>query len=104
MIKDSTSFAAEYRFATMRACMEGDFGPYFASRSAYAGHNTYDTDLRTYDRNRTPAHLDTIFWGCLGSHMSGEWYDPVAVKYITGVKADIVHRRWLTPNIHITGR
>jgi autotransporter family porin len=104
MIRDSTSFAAEYRFADTRACMDGAFRPYFAGRSAYNGHNTYDTDLRTYDNDPTPAHLDTVFWGCIGSHASGGWYDPTAVDYIADIKADIVHRRWLTPNIHITGR
>jgi hypothetical protein len=94
MIKDSTSFAADYRFAETRACMDG----------AYDGHNTYDTDLRTYDDSPTRASCDTVFWGCIGSHMSGNWYDPPAVRYIADIKADIAHRRWLTPNIHSTGR
>ena len=103
MIKDSTSFAADYRFAETRACMDGAFRPYFAGGNAYDHHNTYDTDLRTCDDHPTRASIDTVFWGCIGSHMSGNWYDPAAVKYIANIKADIAQRRWLTPNIHITG-
>ena len=104
MIKDSTSFAAEYRYANARACINGDWLPYYAGRSAFPGHNTYAGDLANYARNPSHENLDTLLWGCIGSHYSGEWYDPGAVKYIGDIQADIAHRRWLTPQVHVTGR
>jgi|GEM_PF-637440 len=103
MIKDSTSFAAEYRFADTRACINGDWKPYFARRPAQPGHNTYAEDVALYANNPSQANLDTLLWGCIGMHYSGGWYDPAAVKYIDNIKGNIAHKRWLTPNIHITG-
>ncbi len=103
MIKDSTSFAAEYRFADTRSCMNGDWAPYFGSRAAQPGHNTYAEDIAAYASNPTQANLDTILWGCIGMHYSGGWYDPAAVRYIANIRGNIARRRWLTPNIHITG-
>lgn len=104
MIRDSTSFAAEYRFASTRACIDGDWAPYFAGRRAFPGRQTYAADLASYAVNPTQANLETLLWGCVGSHSSGEWYDPAAIKYIADIQADIAHRRWLTPQIHVTGR
>ncbi len=103
MIKDSTSFAAEYRFADTRSCINGDWAPYFARRPAQPGHNTYAEDAAAYANNPSQANLDTLLWGCIGMHYSGGWYDPAAVKYINNIKGNIAHKRWLTPNIHITG-
>ena len=104
MIKDSTSFAAEYRYASTRACINGDWSSYYAGRSAFPGHNTYAGDLANYAHEPSPQNLDTLLWGCVGSHYSGEWYDPAAVRYIADIQADIAHRRWLTPQVHVTGR
>ena len=103
MIKDSTSFAAEFRFANARACINGDWLAYFANRSAFPGHRTYAADVAGYTSDPSPANLNTLLWGCVGSHYSGEWYDPGAVKYIADIQADIAHKRWLTPEIHVTG-
>lgn len=103
MIKDSTSFAAEYRFASTRACIDGDWASYFAKQPPAPAHESYPADLDRYERNPDQPNLDTLLWGCIGSHVSGEWYDPLALKYIANIKADITHRRWLTPQIHTTG-
>lgn len=103
MIKNSTSFAGEYRFADTRTCMNGDWTPYFARRPAQPGHNTYAEDLAAYAHNPTRANLDTILWGCIGMHYSGGWYDAEAIRYIADIRGDIVHRRWLTPWLHVTG-
>ncbi len=103
MITNSTSFAAEYRFADTRSCINGDWAPYFARRLAQPGHNTYAEDVAAYASSPSQANLDTLLWGCIGMHYSGGWYDPAAVKYIANIKGNIAHKRWLTPNIHITG-
>ena len=103
MIKDSTSFAAEYRYASARACINGDWSSYYASRRAFAGHNTYAGDLANHVHDPSAENLDTLLWGCIGSHYSGEWYDAGATKYIADIQADIARRRWLTPQIHVTG-
>jgi hypothetical protein len=49
------------------------------------------------------SNLDILLWGCVASHLSGEWYDPAAVKYIKDIQGNIALRRWLTPKIHVTG-
>ena len=103
MIKDSTSFAGEFRFANTRACINGDWSSYFTGRSAFPGHQTYAADVADYARDPSQSNLDTLLWGCIGSHYSGEWYDSGAVKYIADIRSDIAHRRWLTPQIHVTG-
>jgi hypothetical protein len=56
-----------------------------------------------YARDPSQSNLDILLWGCIGSHYSGEWYDPGAINDIANVQADIAHRRWLTPQIHVTG-
>jgi O-antigen ligase len=103
MIKDSTSFAADYRYAETRACMEGAFAPYFSGRHPFAPHNTYSTDLDNYRRAPSGTNLDAILWGCIGMHYTGDWYDSGAVEYISDVKGNIMHRRWLTPERRVTG-
>jgi len=103
MIKDSTSFAADFHYATTRSCVNGDWATFFSSRQAWPGHNTYAVDQANYAKDPTSANLKTVVWGCVGSHMSGEWYDRAAVEYINDIRANIAKRRWLTPNIHITG-
>ncbi len=67
MIHDSTAFAADYRFADQRACMDGDLAGYFAGRAANNGHS-YASDIAS-------GNLNTILWGCIGYHYSGDWYD-----------------------------
>jgi hypothetical protein len=104
MIKDSTSFAAEYRYATTRACINGDWSTYFANgHGSFFGHNSYATDISNYARDPSQSNLDILLWGCVASHLSGEWYDPAAVKYIKDIQGNIALRRWLTPKIHVTG-
>jgi hypothetical protein len=90
MIKDSTAFAVDYRLADQRSCMDGLYQTFFAGRGNYA------RDTRSGD-------LDTVLWGCIGMHYSGDWYDAGAEEYIRDVRGNLVHRRWLTPEIHVTG-
>lgn len=84
MIKDSTAFNADYRYAEQRACMNGDDTGYFGSRQQQP--NTYASDLG--DTNR-------MLWGCIGMHFSGRWYDAAAQRYINEVQENLSSKPWL---------
>jgi autotransporter family porin len=86
MIQSSTAFAADYRFADQRACMDGDYAAYFANKPAYNGH-TYAGDIAS-------GNLSVILWGCLGWHYSGEWYDAGAINYINRLKHTYTEEPW----------
>lgn len=92
-IMQSTAFAADYRFADTRACMNGAYARYFDGRAPINGHS-YAGDLANYARNPTPASLDTILWGCIGMHFSGGWYDPAALRYIGETKNWLATKPW----------
>ncbi len=90
MIYYSTAFAADFRQADQRACMNGDLADYFVGRPAYNGH-TYSADIAS-------GNLDTILWGCIGFHYSGNWYDGNsnggAIWYINVVKNALAQKEW----------
>jgi hypothetical protein len=98
MMHWSTPFAADYRFADQRACMNGDLAGYFAGRPSYNGH-TYAGDI-------AGGNLNTILWGCVGFHYSGNWYDGSstsgAIRYINYVKDEYWKKPWKTqwPNVN----
>jgi hypothetical protein len=86
MIKDSTAFNADYRYAEERACLDGDYSNYFASTAQQP--NTYDADIASGD-------LDRIVWGCTGMHFSGSWFDAAARNYISESKGYLAAKPWL---------
>jgi hypothetical protein len=86
MIKDSTAFNADYRYADQRACMNGDNSTYFASRAQQP--NSYAADIASGD-------LDRIMWGCIGKHFSGGWYGSDAISYVNENKRYLASRPWL---------
>jgi autotransporter family porin len=92
MVLNSTAFAADYHFASMRACMDGDLAGYFAGRSGNNGH-TYSGDIAS-------GNLSTIMWGCLGFHFSGDWYDgnssSGAIWYIGQAQTALSQKSWKT--------
>lgn len=85
LIKDSTAFNADYRYAEERACLNGDFTGYFSSVAQQP--NTYSADIARGDLNR-------ILWGCTGMHFSGSWYDSAALHYIDEIRAYKVTKPW----------
>ncbi|MGH8011427.1 MAG: hypothetical protein ACREQ4_02860 [Candidatus Binataceae bacterium] len=95
MIKDSTAFNADYRYAEQRACMNGEFGRYFNTRNHLP--NSYAADIGSGDLNR-------ILWGCIGMHFSGSWYDPQARHYINEVKENMAMKPWPKAPILRTAR
>jgi hypothetical protein len=85
MIKDSTAFNADYRYAEERACLNGEYLNYFASDAQQP--NSYAADVRSGDLNR-------LLWGCTGMHFSGSWYDPSAVEYIGEIRQALKNAPW----------
>ncbi len=86
MIKDSTAFNADYRYADQRACMNGDDAIYFRGRLPHNGFPTYANSL---------GNSDLMLWGCVGKHYSGDWFDNDALKYIKSVREYVATKPWL---------
>jgi len=105
IVNYSTIFNAEYRFATQRACMNGNQSPYFAGRGT-----TYDADAEAYlaSPNAPSTHpftnpitgqqatnMDWMLFGCLSSYSSGGWWDAGAQSYLSTLLAHWKSRDWL---------
>jgi autotransporter family porin len=90
MLVNSTAFAADFHFASMRSCMDGELAPYFSGRSGHDGH-TYAGDIAS-------GNLNTVLWGCIGFHYSGDWYDGSsssgALWYIGAVQTILSQKSW----------
>ena len=71
----STAYNADYTYAVMRACFNGDF-----------------TWLNNVERGATYASGD--LWGCLGMWFSGRWYTDRALGYIDAVQDLRAERVW----------
>lgn len=91
-IMQSTAFAADYRFADQRACMNGDYTTYFASGAQQP--NSYAADIANYKNNPDAANTNTVLWGCIGMHYSGRWYDSGAQTYIGEVQSALTTELW----------
>jgi hypothetical protein len=117
-IKDSTTFAAEYRDATQRTCMNGGYRQYMPS--------SYMTDVNNYLANPTgtdpnasdwdaypalsnepsfaPTYANRVMWGCIGTHYAGfAWLDSNSLPYIQDVQGNEACKRWRTPSMAMTG-
>jgi hypothetical protein len=80
-----TAFAADYKLAYQRACMDGSIG-YLNQDTPTGGHATY-----------AAATGDERMWGCVGDWFSGNWYDSGALDYIQQVQAYLSAKPWLEP-------
>lgn len=97
-IHESTAFAADYRGADQRSCMDGYYRSYFTGRRSHDGH-LYWRDISAALAN--PADqtaLDVVLRGCIGMHYSGSWYDAGAREYIGDVWGWIAKKPWRHPN------
>lgn len=89
-MRSSTAFAADYRAADQRSCMEGAYRSYFAGRRPHDGH-IYWVDVSAARAAPTDQTLlDVVMRGCIGMHYSGSWYDEGSRGYI----GDVWH--WMT--------
>jgi hypothetical protein len=89
MIMKSTPFAADYRFADQRSCMNGDWATYFASAAQQP--NTYASDIAAF---KAGGSYSRVLWGCIGFHYSGGWYDSGAQSYINATQAHLAAHDW----------
>jgi len=89
MIMESTPFAADYRYADQRSCMNGDYATYFASSGQQP--NTYASDIAAYAAG---GPTDRVLWGCIGLHYSGGWYDSGAQNYIAETQGHLSAQDW----------
>jgi hypothetical protein len=89
MIMQSTPFAADFRYADQRSCMNGDYSQYFQNQ----GGNTYASDITNFQAGASGAQ-DRMLWGCIGMHYSGGWYDSGAQSYITETKNHLAAADW----------
>lgn len=79
MVAKSTPFAIDYRFAEMRACMNGDQFSYFKSQDPTSGTD-YINAVNAAKTNPTGPSSHTgwnnqqyITYGCIGTHFTGGW-------------------------------
>ena len=98
MMLRSTSFAADFRYADTRACMDGDQAGYFDNFPVTNGHS--------YRNDFASRNTQTMLWGCIGAHYSGRWYDgnsgSGAIYYINYVKTLLSEKQWKKewPNVN----
>jgi hypothetical protein len=84
-VVQSTALAVDLYAARLRACYNGDF--YDGGSWLYHGQTV---------RQIAAAHgWPYVFWGCVGSWFSGDWYDSGAVNYIHNVQEALAERTWL---------
>jgi autotransporter family porin len=79
MLRDSTPFHLDYIFALRRVCFEG-----------------WDMSQAARATAGKPYTADD-YWGCVGAHFSGGWYDDLATVYIGNVMGELEAKRWLRP-------
>jgi hypothetical protein len=65
-IMRSTAFAADYRYADQRSCMNGAYASYFASATQQP--NIYAADVANYIANPSTRNTNRVLWGCIGKH------------------------------------
>ncbi len=82
---NSTAFAADYKLAYQRACMDGSI-TYLASQTPSPGYPNY-----------TSATGSARLWGCIGDWFSGAWYDAGALSYIQSVQNNLANKPWIQP-------
>ncbi|MGZ8219927.1 Ig-like domain-containing protein [Methylomagnum sp.] len=86
MTRQSTAFNVDYKLGNQHACYNGKID-YLSERTPAQGYPTYP--------NGTD---DQMYWGCIGWHYSGGWYDQGAINYIKLVKTELQAKRWLLGN------
>jgi hypothetical protein len=91
-IMRSTAFAADYRYADQRSCMNGAYASYFSSLAQPP--NTYAADIANYMSSPDSRNTQRVLWGCIGKHFSGGWHDNKAQVYIAAVKSALAIQPW----------
>lgn len=82
MTKQSTAFNIDYKLGKQYACYTGKID-YLRERKPEKGYPSYPN-----------GNQDQMYWGCIGWHYSGGWYDKDAIGYIQEVKNELRNRTW----------
>jgi hypothetical protein len=106
-MNESTAFAADYRYASQRSCMNGAQSGYFGAKGIA---QRYLTDVQNatnkpYDESphrfwnpitgKYANNLEYVEFGCLSSHYSGGWMDAGAQIYLNSLLAHWKNKDWL---------
>jgi autotransporter family porin len=91
-IMQSTAFAADFRYADQRACMNGAYASYFSGSAQQP--NTYMADVTNYTTDPSTPSTKRVLWGCIGMHFSGAWFNESARSYIAAVKGALAAQPW----------
>jgi hypothetical protein len=106
-MNESTAFAADYRYASQRSCMNGDrsgvfkregSGPVYLTDVANAKKKPYSESPHKFWNPVTGAYatnLEYIELACVGAHYSGRWMDSDARSYLSPVLDHWRKKDWL---------
>jgi len=106
-INESTAFAADYRYAFQRSCMNGNLSGFFSDKGtggaylsdvANAKNAPYSVSPRNFWNPITGANatnLEYVAFACLGAHYSGHWMDSDARSYLNSLLSHWKNKDWL---------
>jgi hypothetical protein len=106
-MNESTAFAADYRYASQRSCMNGDRsrlfeavgnGPVYLIDVASAKNKPYSESSHEFWNPVTGAYatnLEYVEFACLGAAYSGHWMDSDAQSYLKKLLNHWKKKDWL---------
>ena len=97
-ISQSTAFAVDLRAGAERGCIKGDQQAYFTSNNTCtagqtAGHGTCSADVTNCQGGNAAACTD-LQNGCVATHVSGDWWGPLATSYFASIQTGITNKPW----------
>jgi hypothetical protein len=106
-INESTAFAADYRYASQRSCMNGDQSGFFNDKGTGAAYLADVANAKNNPDAESPhrfwnpvsaayaTNLEYVAFACMGSHYSGNWMDSEARVYLNSVLTHWKKKDWL---------
>jgi hypothetical protein len=106
-INESTAFAADYRYASQRSCMNGHLSGFFNHKGTGGSYLTDVADAKSSPNVESThgfwnpvtaayaTNLEYVAFACLGAHFSGNWMDPDARSYLNSVLTHWRKKDWL---------
>jgi len=106
-INESTAFAADYRYASQRSCMNGDQSGFFNDKGVGAAYLADVANAKNNPDAESPhkfwnpvtaayaTNLEYAAFACMSSHYSGNWMDSEARVYLNSVLTHWKKKDWL---------
>jgi hypothetical protein len=106
-MNESTAFAADYRYAAQRSCMNGDRSGYFKNKGTGGAYLADIARATTSPDGASPhkfwnpitgayaTNLEYVEFACLGAHFSGQWMDRDAQPYVNSLLTHWRKQDWL---------